>query len=341
MNFDRRAFLAGTTALAVLRPWPIAASASDASFGREDVIAIARDLASKPYQKPPTVPEDWLNLEYDQYRRLRNTLRYLLGNLDGFTEAERLPVAEMPELERWVLHRLWELDAMIREKIEAFDFHALFGQLHNFCAVDLSAFYFDIRKDSFYCDQPDSIRRRAARTVLDEVFNRLTAWLAPVLCFTAEEAWTVRGTGPEESVHLRTFPETPARWRDDAVAARWAEIRNVRRVVTGALELERNAKRIGSSLQAAPQVYVSDAALKAFEGLDPAEIFITSDAELIAGDGPEEAFRLEDVEGVAAVPALADGGKCERCWKVLPEVVEPPVCKRCADAVGSLETAAE
>ncbi|MEP3116430.1 isoleucine--tRNA ligase [Nisaea sp.] len=298
-------------------------------------------VVNSDYSEDLRVGKEILKHQADQYRRLRNTLRYLLGNLDGFTEAERLPVAEMPELERWVLHRLWELDTMIREKIEAFDFHALFTQLHNFCAVDLSAFYFDIRKDSFYCDRPDSIRRRAARTVLDEVFNRLTAWLAPVLCFTAEEAWTTRGLGAEESVHLRTFPETPDSWRDDAVAARWAEIRNVRRVVTGALELERNAKRIGSSLQAAPQVYVSDAALKAFEGLDPAEIFITSDAELIAGEGPEEAFRLEDVEGVAAVPALAGGGKCERCWKVLPEVVEQPVCKRCADAVGSLETAAE
>ncbi|WP_193173313.1 isoleucine--tRNA ligase [Nisaea nitritireducens] len=298
-------------------------------------------VVNSDYSEDLRVGKEILKHQADQYRRLRNTLRYLLGNLDGFTEAERLPVDEMPELERWVLHRLWELDAMIREKVEAFDFHALFTQLHNFCAVDLSAFYFDIRKDSFYCDRPDSVRRRAARTVLDEVFNRLTAWLAPVLCFTAEEAWTTRGMGAEESVHLRTFPETPESWRDDAVAARWAEIRNVRRVVTGALELERNAKRIGSSLQAAPDVHVSEAALKAFDGLDAAEIFITSGAELIAGEGPEEAFRLEDVEGIAVVPALADGGKCERCWKVLPEVVEPPVCKRCADAVSTLETAAE
>ena len=219
---------------------------------------------------------------------------------------------------------------MIREKVEAFDFHALFTQLHTFCAVDLSDFYFDIRKDSLYCDRPDSIRRRAARTVLDELFNRLTAWLAPVLCFTAEEAWMTRGTGPEESVHLRSFPETPESWRDDAIATRWTEIRNVRRVVTGALELERTAKRIGSSLQAAPQVYVSEAALKAFDGLDPAEIFITSDAELIVGEGPEDAFRLEDVKGIAAVPALADGTKRERCWKVLPEV------GRCQSAIAAL-----
>ena len=297
-------------------------------------------VVNSDYSEDLRIGKEILKHQADQYRRLRNTLRYLLGNLDGFTEAERLPVAEMPELERWVLHRLWELDAMIREKVEAFDFHALFTQLHTFCAVDLSAFYFDIRKDSLYCDRPDSIRRRAARTVLDELFNRLTAWLAPVLCFTAEEAWMTRGTGPEESVHLRSFPETPESWRDDAIATRWTEIRNVRRVVTGALELERTAKRIGSSLQAAPQVYVSEAALKAFDGLDPAEIFITSDAELIVGEGPEDAFRLEDVKGIAAVPALADGTKCERCWKVLPEVGALPVCNRCADAVSALAPAA-
>jgi len=298
-------------------------------------------VVNSDYSEDLRIGKEILKHQADQYRRLRNTLRYLLGNLDGFTEAERLPVAEMPELERWVLHRLWELDAMIRDRVEAFDFHTLFTQLHNFCAVDLSAFYFDIRKDSFYCDRPDSVRRRAARTVLDEIFNRLTAWLAPVLCFTAEEAWMTRGTGPEESVHLRTFPETPAEWRDDAVAARWAEIRNVRRVVTGALEIERNQKRIGSSLQAAPKVYVGEAALKAFEGLDAAELFITSDAELIVGEAPADAFRLEDVEGVGVVPALAEGNKCERCWKVLPEVTEPPVCGRCADAVGALGAAAE
>jgi isoleucyl-tRNA synthetase len=207
--------------------------------------------------------------------------------------------------------------------------------VHNFCAVDLSAFYFDIRKDVLYCDSVDSIRRRAARTVLDTVFDALTAWLAPILVFTAEEAWQARAQDPENSVHLRVMPTIPSEWRDDALAEKWSRIRDVRRVVTGALEIERAEKRIGSSLQAKPMVHVTDAAFAAFEGLDPADIFITSGAVLTTDAAPEGAFRLEDIADVAVVPDSADGAKCERCWKILPEVeaATEPVCGRCAEAV--------
>jgi isoleucyl-tRNA synthetase len=246
----------------------------------------------------------------------------------------------MPELERWVLHRLRELDLGLRGSAEDYDFHTIFTALHNFCAVDLSAFYFDIRKDSLYCDRPDSARRRACRTVLDQVFSCLTAWLAPILCFTAEEAWRHRGTGPEESVHLRLFPEIPAAWSDDRLAGRWAAIRDVRRVVTGALELERAAKRIGSSLQAAPRVFMTAAHRQALDGLDLAEIAITSGIEIAEGPPPEGAFALPDVPGVGVLPAPAEGEKCERCWRVLPEVgrepEHPSLCLRCADAVSAL-----
>jgi isoleucyl-tRNA synthetase len=181
--------------------------------------------------------------------------------------------------------------------------------------------------------------------VLDELFSCLTAWLAPILCFTAEEAWLCRNPGEEESVHLRTFHDVPAAWRDDELAAKWEKIRLVRRVVTGALELERAEKRIGSSLQAAPTVYVTSDYKEALEGLDLAEIAITSDAELIEGEVPEGAFTLADVAGVGVVPAMADGEKCERCWRVLPEVGSNPeapgVCDRCADAVAASRAAAE
>jgi isoleucyl-tRNA synthetase len=273
----------------------------------------------------------------DTYRRLRNTLRYLLGNLDGFSEAERLPEAEMPELERWVLHRLAELDELVRTCNREFDFSRLYGALHNFCATDLSAFYFDVRKDALYCDRPDSVRRRAARTVLDRLFSCLTAWLAPVLVFTAEEAWLTRQ--PEaESVHLNRFPEIPAAWRDPALGERWERVRRVRRVVTGALELERKEKRIGSSLQAAPAVHLGPDDRKAVAGLDLAELAITSAVELRDDPAPPGAFTLEDVPGVAVVPALAEGEKCQRCWQVLPEVAPSPddLCRRCTDAVAAL-----
>ena len=276
----------------------------------------------------------------DTYRRLRNTLRYLLGNLAGFTEAERLPHDQMPELERWVLHRLAELDEQVRTCNREFDYPKLAAQLHAFCANDLSAFYFDVRKDALYCDAVDSPRRRAARTVLDELFRCLTAWLAPVLVFTTEEAWLTRFPN-ESSVHLRTFPELPMAWRDPVLSERWDRIREVRRVVTGALELERKEKRIGASLQAAPTVYLGEADHALLAGLDLAELAITSAVTLTDGEAPEGAFTLDEVAGVAVVPGLAEGEKCGRCWQVLPEVAASAehLCVRCTSAVATVRAA--
>jgi isoleucyl-tRNA synthetase len=245
----------------------------------------------------------------------------------------------MPELERWVLHRLAELDRLVREANRDYDFSRLYGALHNFCATDLSAFYFDVRKDAVYCDRPDSLRRRAARTVLDRLFDCLTAWLAPVLVFTAEEAWLARHPGAEGSVHLRQFPQLPAEWLDPALDARWDRIRRVRRVVTGALEIERRDKRIGASLEAAPQVFVSAADAEVLAGVDLAELAIVSDLELVVGAPPEGAFTMADAPGVGVLPQRASGSKCARCWQVLPEVGSvaraPDLCRRCADAVSA------
>jgi len=302
-------------------------------------------VVSSTYTEDLTFGPEIIKRLIDVYRRLRNTMRYLLGNLNEFDESEQVKAADMPELERWVLHRLWELDSLVRHGCGEYDFQRIFRELHDFCAVDLSAFYFDIRKDSLYCDAVTDLRRRAARTVLDELFSCLTAWLAPILCFTAEEAWLCRNPGDGESVHLRTFPDVPSIWRNDELAAKWEKIRRIRRVVTGALELERAEKRIGSSLQAAPKVYVTADYREALEGLDLAEIAITSDAELIEGDVPEGAFTLDDIAGVGVMPTLADGGKCDRCWRILPEVGAnadaPGTCGRCADAVVSNRAAAE
>jgi isoleucyl-tRNA synthetase len=281
----------------------------------------------------------------DIYRRLRNTLRFLLGNLAGFDARERLAPEQMPELERWVLHRLVEVDRSLRQACDAFEFHGLFAELHGFCAVELSAFYFDIRKDSLYCDREDSVRRRAARTVLDILFDCLTAWLAPFICFTAEEAWLARHPGEGSSVHLRLFPALPETWRDEALAERFAVVRRLRRVVTGALEVERAARRIGSSLQGRAVVFAGPEYREAVRGIDLAELCITSSAEIVEGSAPDEAFRLPDVPGVAVVIAPAPGQKCDRCWQVLPEVGQradhPEICGRCAEAVAHHRAAAE
>ena len=280
----------------------------------------------------------------DIYRRLRNTLRYLLGNLTDFSEAEKLPVADMPELDRWALHRLWEMDKMVRESCDAFEFHSLFSQLHNFCAVELSAFYLDIRKDSLYCNAADSTQRRAVRTVLDTLFDCLTKWFAPFICFTAEEAWAARYGEDADSIHLGTFHDVPDEWRDDALNEKWQTIRQLRRVVTGALEVERAEKRIGSSLQAAPTIYADQVyrdAIADLSATEVADLFITSAASFADGDAPPSGFRMEDIPGIVVVPELASGEKCGRCWKILPDVgvdaKNPLVCGRCADTVRDMD----
>ncbi|MCZ4281739.1 isoleucine--tRNA ligase [Kiloniella laminariae] len=296
-------------------------------------------VVASDYSQDLRVGDEILKYQADAYRRLRNTLRFLLGSLDGFSDEERLPAEEMPELEKWVLHRLTELDVIVRKSCDDYDYHAMFQALHNFCAVDLSAFYLDLRKDALYCDASDSTVRRAARTVIDILFDSLTAWLAPILCFTTEEAWLARGKkGAEESVHLRTFAEIPASWKNEELASRWDKIREVRRVVTGAIEVLRAEKKIGSSLQARPAVYVSrNELMEAIGDLDMADICITSQIELVSADAPEEAYRIQDVEGVGVVVDIAEGDKCQRCWKVLPDVGSHPqaedTCSRCADVL--------
>ena len=261
----------------------------------------------------------------ETYRKLRNSLRWMLGSLAHRVPGDDVPFADMPELERLILHRLAELDGEIREAYAAFDTKRVVALLNGFMTGDLSAFYFDVRKDTLYCDPISSGARRAALQVVDEVFRRVTIWLSPVLAFTAEEAWLDRYPSEDGSVHLQQLPETPASWRDAALAERWQKIRAVRRVVTGALEIERAAKRIGASLEAAPVVHVADAALLgALDGVDLAEVCITSAIRVEAGEGPGDAFRLEEVRGVAVVPALAEGRKCARSWRVSPDVGMDP-----------------
>jgi len=303
-------------------------------------------VVSSNYADDLRIGPEILKHQADLYRRVRNTLRYLLGALQGFEPAERVQAADMPELDRWALHRLWEMDALVRKAIDDYDYHGLWTALHNFCAVDLSAFYFDIRKDRLYCDHPDSLERRSNRTVMDAIFERLTTWLAPVLCFTAEEAWLSRhGDAEGESVHRQTFPETPDAWRDDALAARWSHIREIRRVVTGAIEGERAEKRIRSSLDAAPVVWLTEERMAQLSGVDFAEIAIASAVDLRVGAGPDGAFRLDEVAGVAVEPTPAEAEKCDRCWRKLPDVgsdpAHPSLCGRCADVVGRLPAAGD
>ena len=293
-------------------------------------------VVSSDYYNDLRIGAEIIKRTADNYRRFRNTLRYLLGALDGFDAGEKLDYADMPELEKWVLHRLASINAAIREMTETYDFHGIFSELHQFCNADLSAFYFEIRKDTLYCDNPDATARRACRTVMDEVFNRLTAWLAPILCFTAEEAWQSRHADINQSVHLRSYDPVPADWHNDAIAAKWAQIRKARQVVMSALETARNDGKIGASLQATPMVYISADMQAAFAGQDAASLFITSSATLSSDAAPDGAFRLDAIDDVGVVVAVADGEKCARCWKITPEVTaDVDICGRCQDVVSA------
>lgn len=255
----------------------------------------------------------------DAYRKLRNTVRWMLGTLAHDT-GEEIAHADMPELEKLMLHRLAELDAVVREGYDAFDFKKIARALIDFSNVELSAFYFDVRKDALYCDAPSSLKRRASLCVIRKLFECLVTWLAPMLPFTMEEAWL--SLKPDAvSVHLEQFPTVPAEWRNDALEAKWDKIRQVRSVVTGALEIERREKRIGASLEAAPVVHIADPELlAALDGQDFAEICITSAITLAAGEGPAEAFRLGDVAKVSVEPKLAEGQKCARSWRITTDV---------------------
>ncbi|MFA5900024.1 MAG: isoleucine--tRNA ligase [Hyphomicrobium sp.] len=305
-------------------------------------------VAASDYSDDLRIGPEILKTFVETYRKLRNTLRWMLGALAHLEDDERVKFKDMREfeLERLMLHRLTELDDEVRTAYLAYDYRKVVAILSQFMNTELSAFYFDIRKDALYCEPYSSTKRRAALTVIDEIFKALVAWLAPILSFTAEEAWLARVPGREGSLHLEGFPTLDAAWRDEALATKWERVRDVRRVVTGALELERAAKRIGSSLEAAPEVYVADAdLLRALEGIDLAEVSITSQARLIAKTAPEGAFTLPDVPGIGVVPKRAEGRKCARSWRILADIGADPdfpdLSPRDAAAVREFDTRAK
>ena len=287
-------------------------------------------VMTSDYADDLRIGKEILKTNVESYRKLRNTLRWMLGTLAHHVPSEDPAYAEMPELERLVLHRLWEVSEVVKAGYAAYDFKRVVGAIVNFMVVDLSAFYFDVRKDALYCDPISSVKRRAALLVVDRLFDALTKWLAPMLPFTMEEAWGHRHAPSDPtsvpSIHLELFPEIPADRRDDALAAKWAKVRDIRRVVTGALEVERAAKRIGSSLEAGPIVHIENLdLLEALEGVDLAEVAITSSVRIVTdAAAPETAFRLFDVAGVAVVPVKLDGAKCARSWRIDPTVGTVP-----------------
>lgn len=298
-------------------------------------------VAQSDYSSDQRIGDEILKGVSDSYRRLRNALRYILGALVHFDPTKRVEYADMPELERWVLHHVATLDKTVREGYAQFNFQNVLQAIFNFATSDLSAFYFDIRKDALYCDN-NSVRQHACLTVLDILFHRLVTWLAPILVFTAEEVWLERyGDDVVHSVHLQDFPDTPESWLDTDLAEKWALIRNAREAVTQALEHKRQDKIIGSSLEAAPAIHVDQKFKAILDNVDFADICIVSDVEIKVGNIPGAKNVIDTTSGGSGVIfgvvfASARGEKCARCWKILPDVgcyENEAVCARCDEAV--------
>jgi isoleucyl-tRNA synthetase len=282
-------------------------------------------VCATDYADDQRIGPEILKNTIETYRKLRNSIRWMLGTLHHFRPEDAVAFAQMPELERLMLHQLATQDAIVRKAYVDFDYKTVVASLSAFMNTELSAFYFDIRKDTLYCDPPSSVARKAALTTIDMLCDAILKWLAPVLSFTAEEAWRMYRPDAEPSVHLTLFPQGLEQFGNAALAAKWDIIRNVRRVVTGALELERAAKRIGSSLEASPLVYVTDKTIfDTLFDIDLAEVCITSNAMATNDDPPPGAFTLNDVPGVAVVVEKAVGIKCARSWKILPDVGADP-----------------
>ena len=281
-------------------------------------------VAASDYSDDLRIGPEILKTFSETYRKLRNTLRWMLGALAHFdAKADMVDFKDMGpfEIERLMLHRLAELDGEIQRACKEYDYRKVVGLLSQFMNTELSAFYFDIRKDALYCEAPSSLKRRAALTVVDHLCDTLIRWLAPILSFTAEEAWMLFRPNAEESVHLAPFSKIPKSWRDDNLAAKWDRVKEVRSVVTGALEIARAEKKIGSSLEAAPQVFVTDPDLMVgLDGVDMAEVCITSAIAVSDKAAPAGAFTLPGVDGVGVVVALAEGKKCARSWRITQDV---------------------
>jgi isoleucyl-tRNA synthetase len=282
-------------------------------------------VASVDYTDDQRIGPEILKAVGDNYRKLRNTIRWMLGTLAHREPDDSVGYAAMSGLERLMLHKLAELDLKIRAAYDDFDFARVVAALTAFMNADLSAFYFDIRKDALYCDAPSSVRRRGALEAIEHIFQAVAIWLAPVLVFTAEEAWTARG-GSRRSIHLEQFPVFPAGCRDDQLAKTWDTIRMLRLAVTGAIEIARANKLIGSSLEAAPRIYLSDPEhLSALDGIDFAEVCITSDIAVEFGTPiPETAFRLPESADVGVVVERAKGVKCARSWRYFDPATASP-----------------
>ncbi|MDR0552516.1 MAG: isoleucine--tRNA ligase [Holosporales bacterium] len=295
------------------------------------------------YSEDTRIGEEILKRNMDVYRRYRNTLRYLLGVLCEYDENNKLDYSALPELEKLILHNLFELNQLMIKCIKSYSLQIFYTQLHTFCSNTLSSFYFDIRKDCIYCDSKDNSTRNSCIAVMNQIFICLVHWLAPALSFTAEEAWQhYKLNSGSASIHLNDFPKIPDEWRDEGLFNKWEIVKNARKSITAALEIERSAKTIGSGLEAKIYIYSSNPNItKILLSVNIAEIAIVSEANIITAQIPSNANVINEDDDIGVVVKKANGAKCDRCWKILENVSSGTssefgnlsLCKRCQNAI--------
>ena len=296
-------------------------------------------VVASDYSEDLKIDNQIVNYQIDSYRKIRNTIRFLLGNLDNFSLNSIVDTNEMPNLEKYLLGSISKLNTQLKSLVMKHDYHGIYIRLLNFCTLDLSAFYFDIRKDSLYCDHIDSHKRKSVSTCLHIIFEFLTKWLSPVISFTAEEAWLSRKYNNNESILMQTIKEEDFKFEHESLEKIFNEVKRIRKCVTSSLEVSRNEKVIGSSLQAQVKLYISSESQYLVRDIDLAEMCIVSNLEINDISKKTEKSIKFDEEDIFVEILLADGEKCDRCWTILPEVKDNPLnlCVRCNDVWQSLQ----
>jgi isoleucyl-tRNA synthetase len=284
-------------------------------------------VAASDYSEDLKLDHSILDQHAESYRKIRNTFRFLLGNLkDKKTNCDfnSKEIDGWPELERFVLHQIFLLNKKFETYFKEYNFHKLHKELVNFCSLELSAFYFDIRKDTLYCDQVASAKRQASINLLNLILDILLKWFAPILSFTTEEIFQIVYQDQNSSIHLQTFPKIPSKWKNEQLFEKWEKFKSIRKVVNAAIEIKRASKDIGSSLEADVEIYLNEKYLKIIEDFDLPECFITSKAVAKKLVNDNNLFKLDEVEGIKVLVKKAKGNKCPRCWKIFPGP-----CERC------------
>jgi len=296
-------------------------------------------VVASDYSEDLKIDNQIINYQIDSYRKIRNTLRYLLGNLNNFNPNSIIDPSDMPNLEQYILTKISILNSELKTLVAKHDYHSIYTKILNFCTLDLSAFYFDIRKDSLYCDNIHSIKRKSASSCLHYIFEFLIKWLSPIISFTAEEAWQARQYSNTQSILRQVINDKDFNYQNQNIEKNFSELKRVRKTITAALEIKRNEKLIGSSLQASVKLFINNGTKEILKDINLAEMCIVSNVEIYNIEEKTNNCLTFDDDDIFVEILVAQGEKCQRCWTILPEVKNNMnnLCQRCDDVWNSLQ----